>query len=139
LTKLQFWFLFFYFLSSQLKTNNMMNSPQSSASSTGGGAEATFFGPRSACRISYAVRAMSSLHRIGLATAAGARRHLLFSPTRFPPRTTLGGVLIASGAAGYAFAGWLHRRHLQETTNAYNDAHYYHERHRRHLVRAARG
>jgi hypothetical protein len=91
------------------------------------------------CRISYAVRAMSSLHRIGLATAAGARRHLLFSPTRFPPRTTLGGVLIASGAAGYAFAGWLHRRHLQETTNAYNDAHYYHERHRRHLVRAARG
>jgi hypothetical protein len=80
---------------------------------------------------------MSSLHRIGLATAAGARRHLLLSPTRsFPPRTTLGGVLIASGAAGYAFAGWLHRRHLQETTDAYNDAHHHRERHRRRLARA---
>jgi hypothetical protein len=85
---------------------------------------------------------MSSLHRIGLATAAGARRHLLlFSPTtRPPPRTTRGGVLIASGAAGYAFAGWLHRRHLrEETTNAHDDARYRHERHRRRLVARARG
>jgi hypothetical protein len=72
---------------------------------------------------------MSSLHRIGLATVVGARRHFL-SPTGFP--RTLGGILIASGAAGYACAGGLHRLHLQETTSAYNDV-YCRERHRRHL------
>ena len=64
----------------------------------------------STCRIGDVVQALSYLHRIGVTTAASARRHF-HNPAHF--HRTMCGVVMTSGFVGYSTAGWIHRRYLE--------------------------
>lgn len=75
--------------------------------------------PSDPCQVTRAVQTLSALnqHR---SFAKTTFRKYFYSRTHFP--RILGGIMLASGVAGYTFMGWLHGRQIEERTRIYVEA-----------------
>lgn len=79
--------------------------------------------PSNTCQVTRAVQTMSSIHQTPLTTTfRDAYRFYFYSPKHFPK--ILGGIMLASGVAGYTCMGWWHGRKMEEMKQIYVDAYY---------------
>mmetsp|Transcript_32952 Transcript_32952/g.59419 ORF Transcript_32952/g.59419 Transcript_32952/m.59419 type:complete len:166 (-) Transcript_32952:46-543(-) len=74
---------------------------------------------QNSCQVTRAVETMSSFHHTSMKKTL---RLYFYSRAYFPK--ILGGIMIASGIAGYACMGWWHDRKMKEMERIYSDAYH---------------
>ena len=76
-------------------------------------------GTTASCQVTRAVHTMSLYHQTSFMDTA---RKYFYSPKHFPK--ILGGIMLASGIAGYYTMGYLHEQKIQKTKRIYIDAYH---------------